>query len=127
MNEIWKEALLTIITTIIGAIATVVIYFLKAKIDNLKKQSNNELANKYMDMIVSTVEECVITTNQTYVDNLKAENLFDKDAQAIAFNKTKDAILDILSSEAKKYIESITNDRDQFLKMLIEAAVKRNK
>jgi hypothetical protein len=75
-------------------------------------------------MITTTVINCVIATNQTYVDSLKASGSFDAEAQKIAFNKTLQAVTDILSEEAKKYIVETFGDLTLYLTQLIEAQVK---
>ena len=57
----------------------------------------NETAQKYTTMIFDTIAKCVIATNQTYVNSLKEQNAFDAEAQKTAFNKTMNAVLEILS------------------------------
>jgi hypothetical protein len=83
--------------------------------------------SKYLDMVEKTVTNCVMTTNQTYVDSLKQEGKFDADAQKIAFDKTLDAVLAILSEDAKLYLTQIFGDLNVYLTNLIESQVKINK
>ena len=94
---------------------------------SLKEKTNNDLANKYIDMIYTTVTNCVIATNQTYVDALKEQGSFDKTAQVIAFNQTLEAVKRMLSADALNYIHSITEDTDFYLSKLIEASVRDQK
>lgn len=47
------------------------------KKDALIKQNDNALATKYITMLSKTITDCVIATNQTYVDSLKAQGKFD--------------------------------------------------
>lgn len=103
------------------------IVFIDAKRQELKQKTNNELANKYIDMIYSTVTNCVIATNQTYVDTLKQQGSFNKEAQIQAFNETLSAIKKMLSQDAIEYIHSITDDADFYLTKLIEASVRDQK
>ena len=81
------------------------------------------LFTKYMTMLQETVTDCVLATNQTYVDRLKAEGKFDLEAQKIAFQKTYDAVMAILSDDAKKYLISAIGDLDKFVTDKIEAQV----
>ena len=37
-------------------------------------------------MLSQTITDCVLATNQTYVDTLKAQGSFDAEAQKIAFD-----------------------------------------
>ena len=103
------------------------IVFIDAKRQELKQKTNNELANKYIDMIYNTVTNCVIATNQTYVDTLKQQGSFNKEAQIQAFNETLSAIKKMLSQDAIEYIHSITDDADFYLTKLIEASVRDQK
>lgn len=122
-----KEILEYVLIPLLVILTRYLIVFIDAKRKELKEKTNNELANKYIDMIYNTVTNCVIATNQTYVDSLKKQGNFDKEAQLEAFNKTLAAIKKMLSEDAVKYIHSITDDADFYLSQLIEAAVKDQK
>jgi hypothetical protein len=61
------------------------------------------------------------------VDNLKGKNAFDEVAQKIAFQKTYEAVLAILSDDAKEYLTHIYGDLSIFITNMIEAEVNRNK
>ncbi len=78
-------------------------------------------------MIYQTVVDCVIATNQTYVDSLKKSGSFDEAAQKEAFNRTMNAIMTILSDDAKEYITEATGDLNIYLTQLIEAEVNKRK
>jgi hypothetical protein len=78
-------------------------------------------------MIYNTVSNCVIATNQTYVNSLKESGNFDEVAQKEAFNKTLTAVLAILTNDAKAYITEVTGDLNIYLTQLIEAEVNKNK
>lgn len=74
-----------------------------------------------------TITDCVVATNQTYVDALKEQNAFDKEAQEIAFQKTFTAVMDVLSEDAKEYLTHIYGDLTAFITTRIEAEVKAHK
>ena len=78
-------------------------------------------------MLVDTVTACVVATNQTYVETLKKQGKFDLEAQKIAFEKTKDAVLDLLNVEAKEYLLAVEDDLDAYINNQIEVAVNLNK
>ena len=44
------------------------------------ENNSNELLSKYIEMLSNTICECVIATNQTYVDSLKKQGKFDVEA-----------------------------------------------
>lgn len=101
--------------------------FLSAKRDELKAKTDSLVADKYIDMIYETIHDCVVATNQTYVNNLKETNAFTKEAQDEAFRKTMEAVLAILSEDAKEYIRETTGDLNTYLTQLIESEVNRNR
>lgn len=122
------------IIPLLGVLTAFIVAFLKAKKEEIlagieanKTQEEKELAAKYLNMVEETVTNCVIATNQTYVDSLKAEGKFDAEAQKIAFEKTLNAVLAILSEDAKQYLTQIFGDLNIFLSNLIESQVNINK
>ena len=122
-----KEILEYVLIPLLIILTRYLIVFIDAKRKELKEKTNNELTNKYIDMIYSTVTNCVIATNQTYVDSLKQQGSFDKQAQIKAFNDTLEAVKKMLSTDALNYIHSITEDIDFYLSQLIEANVTDQK
>ena len=74
-------------------------------------------------MLSSTVADCVIATNQTYVETLKKEGKFDLTAQKTAYEMTKTAVMSILTEEAKKYLTLAVGDLNIYISQLIESAV----
>ena len=78
-------------------------------------------------MLAQTITDCVIATNQTYVEALKNKNAFDKDAQIEAFRMTYEAVLNILSDDAKEYLQQAMGDFEGYIIQKIEAEVSANK
>ena len=115
------------IIPLLGVLTTFLIKWLQIKSSELQIKMDNEVANKYMDMLTNTITECVLATNQTYVEALKQQNKFDLEAQKIAFDKTSEAVMAILTEDAKKYLESAVGDLELFIKQKIEAEVNLNK
>ena len=130
LSEIFEVCIIPLL----GILTAYAVSYLKAKKEEIlakiktnKTQEEKELMSKYLDMVEKTVTNCVMTTNQTYVDSLKQEGKFDADAQKIAFDKTLDAVLAILSEDAKVYLTQIFGDLNVYLTNLIESQVKINK
>lgn len=112
---------------LLGILTKFLVDYLSAKRDELKAKTDSEVAQKYTDMVYDTVVKCVIATNQTYVEGLKKENAFTKEAQEEAFNRTMNAVLAVLSNDAKEYITEATGDLRTYLTQLIEAEVNSQK
>ena len=125
--EMLQQIFQVCIIPLLGVLTTYLVLFIKKKSDQLKQETDNELYQKYMDMLTETIINCVIATNQTYVDALKDKHAFDKEAQLEAFNMTYSAVLNILSEDAKNYLNEAVGDLDAFIKQAIEAQVKLNK
>lgn len=130
LSEIFEVCIIPLL----GILTAYAVSYLRAKkeeilarIETNKTQEQKDLMSKYLDMVEKTVTNCVMTTNQTYVDSLKQEGKFDADAQKIAFDKTLDAVLAILSEDAKLYLTQIFGDLNVYLTNLIESQVKINK
>lgn len=115
------------IIPLLGILTKFVISYLQAKSGELQTKTDNEIAQKYISMITNTIINCVIATNQTYVEALKKQGKFDKEAQEVAFQKTLTAVLATLSNDAKNYIIQTSGDLNTYLTQLIEAQVNTNK
>lgn len=112
---------------LLGIITTYIVKFVNAKTDEIAKDNDNELLNKYLYMLDKTITQCVIATNQTYVNELKEMNRFDVFAQKQAFAKTYNEVITILSSEAKVYLENVMGDLTHYITQKIEAEVALQK
>ena len=84
-------------------------------------------ADKYIAMLDNTICACVVATTQTYVEALKKENAFTKEAQLEAFNLTFNAVMAVLSNDAKDYLTNIYGDLTAYITNKIEAEVNLNK
>lgn len=115
------------IVPLLGVVTMYIVNYIKIKTAELKTTNSNEILIKYLDMLSTTVVECVIATNQTYVNSLKGQNAFDEAAQKVAFQKTYDAVIAILSDDAKEYLTNVYGDLTVFITNMIEAEVNRNK
>ena len=127
MPEIIIQIFQLCIIPLLGILTKYLVDYLNARRDELNAKTENETAQKYTTMIFDTITKCVIATNQTYVNSLKEQNAFDAEAQKTAFNKTMNAVLDILSEDAKQYIIETTGDSNTYLISLIEAEVNKNR
>lgn len=115
------------IIPLLGIVTFYIVQFIKTKTEELNANNSNEILNKYIEMLSNTICECVIATNQTYVDSLKAQGKFDAEAQKKAFEMTYNSVINILTDEAKVYLTSIYGDLTAYITNMIEAEVNKNK
>lgn len=127
----WMEILNQIfdlcIVPLLGILVTCLVVFISSKTKELNEKHDVELLTKYTNMLSQTVIDCVIATNQTYVEALKGQNKFDAEAQKKAFEMTYQSVLQVLSEDAKDYLSNVYGDLSVLLTNLIEAEVSRNK
>ena len=121
------EILEVCIIPLLGLLTVYAVKFIKIKSDEISKKANNETASKYIDLLANTISDCVIATNQTYVEALKKENAFTAEAQKEAFQLTYDAVMSVLSDDAKVYLTSIYGDLTAYITTKIEAEVNLTK
>lgn len=127
----WLELLYKIaevcLIPLLGVLTAFFIKWLKAKEAELLVKVENDTADKYVSMVAQTITDCVIATNQTYVETLKKQGSFDTEAQKIAFQKTLDAVIAVLSDDAKAYLSELYGDATAYLTTRIEAEVNLQK
>ncbi len=126
-SELITQIFQVCIIPLLGVLTTFIIKWINVKSNQIQKNNDNALANKYIQMLTDTINSCVIATNQTYVESLKKQGKFDVEAQKQAFEQTTQAVLTILSQEAKDYLANIYGDLDKYISEKIEASVNINK
>ena len=115
------------IIPLLGILTAFGIKFIQAKALEINAKHDNEVLAKYVLMLSDTIAECVIATNQTYVESLKAQGAFDAEAQKVAFEKTYASVMAVLSAEAKEYLTAAYGDLHVYITNKIEAEVNANK
>lgn len=121
------EILQVCVIPLLGVLTAYVIKFINFKSIEIQNQVDNDLADKYIAMITDTISACVMATNQTYVEVLKKQNAFTAEAQKEAFNLTYNAVMSILTDDAKDYLAEIYGDVSAYITNKIEAEVNINK
>ena len=122
-----REIIEVCLIPLLGVLVTYLVKYINTKSKELEASTDNELAKKYISLLSSTITNCVIATNQTYVEALKKQGKFDAEAQKEAFNMTLNAIMALLTDEAKQYLSEIYGDLNTYITNQIEATVNQNK
>ena len=120
MNEIIINIISVVVTSIVLPLISIagakLIQFINSKIKN----------NKAADLLTTAttiVINAVRSVFQTYVEALKKEGSFNKDAQIIALNKAKDIALTQMTDEVKNYLVTTYGSLDSWLDTNIEAII----
>lgn len=122
--EILQQIFELCVIPLLGILTTYLVKLIRKKNKELDEKVSKEVSRKYIDMLADTITDCVISTNQTYVDALKAANAFDKEAQKKAFELTYNKIMNVLTEDAKEYLTTIYGDLEIYITTKIESEVK---
>jgi hypothetical protein len=112
---------------LLGVLTMYLVQFIRLKSQEITDKTDSDLADKYIKMLTDTITTCVIATNQTYVEALKKQGKFDKEAQQEAFELTYNAVMAVLTDEAKRYLAAIYGDLTAYITTRIEAEVNVSK
>ena len=121
------ENLGNILIPLLVTIITICICMMTSKV---AKDAARTAPSKYSEIIYgleNIVNKAVITTNQTFVNELKKQGKFDKEAMQEAYRRTYESIVASLSQSFFEYIDEETIDIDMLLKNMIETSVNWNK
>ncbi len=125
-SEVLNYILYIVLTAILPVVATYTVNLIKTKIKEINVIANvtqNENISKIIENAFSDVMDAVLYINQIYVDALKSNGKFDKDAQKNAFNRAYTEALNIISDESKRVIQQTYGSFDKWLKLKIETSV----
>ena len=127
----YKDLVSTIIQTVLIplliALTGFLVKWINAKANEAKDKIKDDKYYLYIDILQELVTKTVIMVNQTYVDELKKENAFTKEAQIEAFNRVYETVIASLSEDVYVYLEQIIGNLDDYLTVLIESSVKAQK
>lgn len=123
LYEIFKVCILPLL----GLLTAYAIKWVQSKEEEINNKIDNENLEHYVSLLSLTIQDCVAATSQTYVESLKAAGKFDAEAQKVAFEKTFNAVMGILTEDAKEYLGYVYGDLTVYLTNKIEAEVKLQK
>lgn len=125
--ELFVQIMEVCIIPLLGVLTAYFVKWVNAKSAEIQTKIDNDTADKYIAMLDKTITDCVIATNQTFVENLKSTGTFDAAAQKEAFDRTMEAVMNILSEDAKEYLTEAVGDLQVYMTKKIEAEVNINK
>lgn len=123
--ELLSQIVTVCVIPLLGVLTAYLVAFIKKKSAALQEETKSELTKKYLEILTETICSCVSATNQTYVDELKKNGEFSAASAEEAFNKTKEAVLAILSDEAKQFLTSAFGDLNELINSKIEEQVSK--
>ena len=122
----WNEVIMYIIETVLKLLVVVIIPYL---FNMIRVKLQNDTQIKYLGRFEQLVKDAVSQVQQTYVENMKAEDLFDKKAQIEAFDMVKSTVLSMMNERMIAIVMEAVGDFDEYMRNKIEAevfAIKQN-
>ena len=111
LQQIFEVAIIPLI----GVLTGILIKYINSKSTAAIATTEDAKAKKYIAMLDNTITSCVLATTQTYVDGLKKAGKFDKEAQKQAFEMTYNAVLEVLTEEARDYLIAFYGDLGAYM------------
>lgn len=128
MKDIINQILYVVIIGTLPSLVLILRSFLKSKV--VQAMGKNDELSRYAKLIniaERTIDEIVISVSQTYVDTLKSQGKFDKNAQIEAKKLAIDKAKLLLVGDIKEAVCALYGDFDQYLDTMVESFVKQNK
>lgn len=115
-NAIGTEVIVSIIGLVIAAIGSLVTFLINKYVKDSKLKNFLLALNEVVKNVVAEVQ-------QTYVDGLKKDGMFDAERQKEALELALEKIKTTLPCDVMKWLKANQTDIDSYLKSLIEGAV----
>ena len=125
--EFVQELLFVIIAAAVPVATTFLCKWLVSLSEANKVKIKNEKAQATIGLVTDMIVAAVETTTSTYVKNLKAQELFDANAQKEAFNMTFETVKKQLTEDSKKIIAETYGDVETYITNKIEQFVEELK
>ena len=116
----WSEAVISVVSIIVTALASWGVTELTRLINSKIKDAN---AKEMLSSAVTTVSDVVKQVYQTYVGALKGENAFTAEGQKEALAKALETIEAVLPEKVKAYLTDNFGNMEAWLTTQIEAAI----
>ena len=119
-NEIATQVILGIIGVLITGLGSLLTYIIHKYVKNEKGKT---IADSFKQLVMTNVQ----STYQTYVEALKKEGKFDKEAQENALSRCVDNVKKTMPDSVKKWLGSNYQDITEVIKQMIESCIKESK
>ena len=126
-NEIMNLIETVVIVPIIIVVSSFVITLIRQQTIKLQEKVRDEKIKKLLEKAEDIVSQAVISVSQTYVDGLKKDGVFDKEAQQIAFDKSKQIVNSLFTVDTMQAIQDNYGSIEKWIETKIEETVNQNK
>ncbi|MCL2087840.1 MAG: hypothetical protein FWH05_09660 [Oscillospiraceae bacterium] len=124
MQEMLMNLLQAVLVAATPIVTAYIVKLLNAKAEEAKEAMNNELASKYITEAKDAISTAVLFVEQKFTEELKESGNFSAANQIEALKMALFEARSLMSVEAKRFLEEVYGDLDNYLKSKIEAEVK---
>ena len=119
-----SDIIISVISIVVTSVVLPLITFGGTRlIQFLNQKIKDERTRGILTNLTQIIERAVRSVFQTYVEALKKENKFTKDAQLKALDLAKVEVLKQISNETAEFIKDNYGDIDYFLTSQIESTI----
>lgn len=122
-----ETALQCFIAIMIPVVTTVLTKLINKALDYQIQKIQNEKLRQLLSEGNDLILDSVRYVQQTYVDDLKASNLFDSEAKNHALAAAKTRALDLMRNELYVALDKQYSDVDSYIDTIIESAIAKKK
>lgn len=115
-GQIGTEIMIGLAGILITALGAYVTYL-------INKYVKNQEVKEIINSLHQLVRDSVLEVYQTFVEELKDKDMFDKNAQKLALERCLELIRVNMSQRVKTWLEANVGDITAYLKSLIEAQI----
>ena len=124
MQEMLMNTLQAVLVAATPIVTAYIVKLLNVKAEEAKEAMNNELARKYWTEAADAISTAVLFVEQKFTEELKESGTFSATKQIEALKMALREARSLMSVEAKRFLEEVYGDLDNYLKSKIEAEVK---
>lgn len=122
MNN-YQEVIASLLTTVLTVTVPILLRYIVVWVNAKIAAVTSETQQKYLKMAVDAIYTATLETTQTYVENLKDQNIFDEEAQKKALQMSIDRAKEIMGEKTRTMLESIVGDINAYITSQIESMI----
>lgn len=126
-NEIMNLIETLVLAPLVIAISSFLIALIRQQTAKIEEKVKDDKVKRLLEIAENVVSQSVATVSQTYVDALKKDGIFDKDAQKEAFEMSKDKIYKLLTTDTLQAVQNNYGDVDEWIVTKIEETINKSK
>lgn len=126
-NEIMNLIETLVLAPLVIAISSFLIALIRQQTAKIEEKVKDDKVKRLLEIAENVVSQSVATVSQTYVDALKKDGIFYKDAQQQAFEMSKDKIYKLLTTDTLQAVQNNYGDVDEWIVTKIEETINKSK